>query len=212
MSTIQKIFKLLLVVAAVSSFWALGFLYYQLDLKIDALEKRIFLQGLTGETLTAAKVEEMIDQKIKAIDFPVATPSTTTIIQKVTAPAPTAAVSKQTEFYIPLGSGEVTANDQWVNIYSAQATIDRNNYPGLKAAYFEAVMHIPNAQGEMKARLYETTLPFVYGDFLRTQSGIGELVSIPINLQTGTRTYRVQLNNQIGTGILDSARIRIVTQ
>ena len=91
MSTIQKIFKLLLVVAAVSSFWALGFLYYQLDLKIDALEKRIFLQGLTGETLTAAKVEEMIDQKIKAIDFPVATPSTTTIIQKVTAPAPTAA-------------------------------------------------------------------------------------------------------------------------
>jgi len=205
-----RILKIILISMILSSVATLGFLYYRQDQKITNLEKKIFLQE-PAETLTMVELETYVDQKIKDIKFPASTPTATTIIQKVTAPAPKTA-SKPTEFYIPLGSGEVTTNDKWVDIYSAQATINKSNYPTLKAAYFEAVMHIPNAQGELKARLFEATLPFTYGDYLKTQSGTGELVSIPVILQSGTRTYRVQLNSQIGTGVLDSARIRIVTE
>ncbi len=138
----------------------------------------------------------------------IATPSTIikTVTNTVTAP------SKIREFYVPLGSGTTAENDKWVDIYGAQATVNTDNYPGIKTAYFEVVMHVPNGQGELKAKLLETTLPFSYGEILRTQSGTGQLVSTPIVLQKGNRNYRVQLNNQIGTGILDSARIRIVTE
>ncbi len=190
--------------AIISGFLILGFFIYQQDRKIVMLQNK-------GPTLVMSDVEALVDEKIAQIKIPVASPAaTTTIIQKITTPAPVVK-SRPKEFIITLGSGTITETEKWMDIPSAQASINSDNYPGLKAAYFEVVIHIPNAQGEIRAKLVETTLPFYYGEILKSQSGTGETLSTPMFLQSGNRNYRVQLYNQIGTGILDSARIRIVT-
>lgn len=204
MLTILKLAKIFLGIAIITSIAVLGFFIYQQEQKITMLQNK-------GSTLVMSDVENLIDEKIAAIKFPVASPSATTIIQKVTTPAP-AVKSQPKEFIISLGSGTISETDKWIDIYGAQATINTDNYPKIKSAYFEVVMHIPNAQGEMQAKLVETTMPFYYGEILRTQSGTGVLLSTPIFLKTGNRNYRVQLFNQIGTAVLDSARIRIVTE
>lgn len=117
------------------------------------------------------------------------------------------------EFYIPMGSGVTTQEGRWIDVGSAQAIIDTASYPIIKAVYFESVLRLPNAQGEIRARLAETTLPYVYsGNEVRSQSGTGELVSSRINLQPGKRTYKVQLYSSIGQGVLDFARIRVVVR
>lgn len=204
MLTIVKLAKIFLVIAIITSIAILGYFIYQQEQKITTLQNK-------DQILVRSDVEALIDEKIAAIKFPVATSSSTTIIQKITTPAPVTK-SQPKEFIISLGSGTITETDKWVDIYGAQASIDSANYPNIKAAYFETVMHIPNAQGEMQAKLVETTIPFYYGDILKTQSGTGVLLSTPIFLKTGNRNYRVQLYNQIGTAVLDSARIRIVTE
>ena len=206
MSLILRFLKIIFVCTVLSSLGILGYFVSWQEQEINKLKNK-------SGGLVMADVENLVDEKIAAIKFPSPTVATTPpqiitkiVNNKIVTPA------KSQEFIIPLGSGQTGQTDQWVDIYAAQATIIKENYPSLKQAYFEAVMHVPNAQGELKARLYETTMPFVYGDYLKTQSGTGQFVSIPMILQSGTRTYRVQINNQIGTGVLDSARIRIVTE
>lgn len=115
------------------------------------------------------------------------------------------------EFFIPLGTGSLTTLNAWTDINTAQATFDTANYPPITAAYFEAIMH--TNQGEVKARLYDTTTPFVYsGEQVTTTSTTGQLVSHIIPIRGGAKTYKAQMYTTIDTGVLDSARIRIVTQ
>ncbi|MDO8515389.1 MAG: hypothetical protein Q7S14_02725 [bacterium] len=203
MLTILKLLKILLVFAIISSIAILGYFVYKQEQSISML-------NLQGSTLQMADVEALVDEKIAAIKFPVASPSAPVVVtkiinNKVITPQPK-------EFIITLGSGTITETEKWLDIPSAQASINLDNYPGIKTAYFEVAMHIPNAQGEMRAKLVETTLPFYYGEILKTQSGTDVTLSTPMFLKPGNRNYRVQLYNQIGTGILDSARIRIVTE
>jgi uncharacterized protein YgbK (DUF1537 family) len=204
--------KIILTVLVFASLGVLGFAVYQHEQSLQMLKRQ-------GPILSWPQVdnliEEKIEEKIAAVKFPAASSSAvTTVIEKVVVPSPSAAAKPQPrEFIVPLGGGTVTETDKWVDIYSAQAAINSDNYSKIKAAYFEAVMHIPNAQGEARAKLVETTLPFSYdGEVLRTRSGVGEWLSVPIVLRPGSRHYRVLLFNQIGTAVLDSSRIRIVTE
>lgn len=115
------------------------------------------------------------------------------------------------EFFIPLGTGSLTTLNTWTDINTAQATFDTANYPSMTAAYFEAIMH--TNQGEVKARLYDTTTPFIYsGEQVSTTSNTGQLVSHSIPIRSGSKTYKVQMYTTIATGTLDQARIRIVTK
>lgn len=115
------------------------------------------------------------------------------------------------EFFIPLGTGSLTTLNSWTDINTAQATFDTANYPSMTAAYFEVIMH--TNQGEVKARLYDTTTPFIYsGEQVSTTSNTGQLVSKQVPIRSGLKTYKVQMYTTIDTGTLDQARIRIVTQ
>ncbi len=205
MSAIQRFLKVVFVCFVLSSTAILGYLVYQQDKKITALQNK------NENLVVMADVERLVDKKIAQIEFPAASHTATTIIQKVAAPL-SSPKPQPKEFIVTLGGGAITETDKWVDIPSAQASINSENYPGLKAVYFEVVMHIPNAQGEVRAKLVETTLPFYYGEILKTQSGTDVTLSTPMFLQPGNRNYRVQLYNQIGTAVLDSARIRIVTE
>lgn len=131
------------------------------------------------------------------------------------APVPTPIVSTtpKGEFIIPFGTATVSTIGNWFDAFSAQASFDSRNYPPVKAFYFEVVMHIPDATGEMRAKLIDDSTPFSYdGQVLKTQSGTGQFLSVQVPLISGQKTYHVQLYSSIATGILDSARIRIVTQ
>lgn len=117
------------------------------------------------------------------------------------------------EYVIPLGSGDVSSNGVWVDDYGAQGVVDTFAYANIKAIYFEVVMHLPNGQGEMRAKLIDDSTPFSYdGQVLTSQSQTGQLLSVQVPLVSGRKTYHVQLYSSIGEGVLDSARIRIVTQ
>lgn len=145
-----------------------------------------------------------INNAIANIKKPV---GTTTVVNKTTT------VSNKGEYIIPLGSGTVNELNTWVNAYTAQGTFDTANYSGIKAFYFEVVMHIPNADGEMRAKLIDDSTPFSYdGQVLTTKSGTGQLLSVQMPLISGNKSYHVQLYTTISSGVLDSARIRIVTQ
>lgn len=149
------------------------------------------------------QINTTVDTKIKALNLT----KTKTV---VAAPTQTAATN---EFIIPMGGGTISQNGQWVDMYSAQTQLNTANYPPIQAAYFEVVMGIPNAQGTMQAQLYDTSTPYLFsGQVLSTQSGPGQFLSVQFPIQQGNKTYHVQLQNSIGTGILDSSRIRLVTQ
>lgn len=118
------------------------------------------------------------------------------------------------EFFIPLGSGNISEIGAWKNIDSAQATFNPKNYANLKEIYFEVIMHIPNAQGVLKARLLNTSDNFIFaGEELTTVSGTGELKSVRIPLPLDSvKTYKVQMYTTMTSGVLDLARIRVVTE
>lgn len=148
-----------------------------------------------------ALINATIDEKIAKIKIPTAQ-----------APKPVATVAKSRELIIPIGGGVVDNINTWTDVYTAQAQINTSDYPPIQQAYFEVVMHIPNGTGEMSARLYDTTTPYLYaGQTLSTTSQTGQLLSVPFPIQSGTLNYHIQLYTSISQGVLDSSRIRLVT-
>ena len=132
---------------------------------------------------------------------------TNTIVNKTTA------VSQKGEYIIPLGTGTVDEQGKWVDAYTAQGSFNTANYSAIKAFYFEVVMHLPDGSGELKAKLIDDSTPFSYdGQVLSTTSRSGQLLSVQMPLISGNKTYHVQLYSTISPGVLDSARIRVVTQ
>lgn len=116
------------------------------------------------------------------------------------------------EFFIPLGTGTLTQIGTWTDMFSTQTTINTDNYPNIKAAYFEVSIHVTS--GMAQARLYDSTTPAVYWNaVLQTTSTSGESLSAPISIYTGgNKTYRVQMYTSSAQAFLDQARLHIVTQ
>lgn len=143
--------------------------------------------------------------KSATVTAPVIKPQST---QSLLAPITPPSVK---EFFIPLGTGSLTTLNTWTDIDTTQVSFDTSNYPSISAVYFEAIMH--TAQGEVKARLYDATTPFIYsGEQVTTTSNTGQLVSKQVPIRSGLKTYKVQMYTTITTGTLDQARIRIVTK
>lgn len=225
-----KIVFLAAVLALLGNLMVLNLYVFRHDSKIEDVNTRILMlsDGIKRVSLeNNDKVETLPEKKpvdltssecgekcVAAID--------TAVDAKIAGlkalPAPTKQVvnqdaSKTREWIIPMGGGEVTQNGQWVDIYSAQTQLNTANYPQIITAYFEVVMRIPNAQGVLSARLYDTTTPYLFaGQVLSTDSGLGQFLSTQFPIQSGNKSYHVQLNNSIGSGVLDSARIRLVTK
>lgn len=128
-----------------------------------------------------------------------------------TAPTPSTVSTATAEYFIPLGSGSVAAGSDWTNMESAQATFDAGKYGNISQAYFEAFVRIEN--GTVQARLLDSTTPAIFfASQLSSTSKTSQLISRAITLPSGTRTYKVQMKSDLFTGILDQARIRIVTK
>lgn len=144
-----------------------------------------------------------------------ATRSSAVRTSPATVPAATTTTTTSTatkgEYVIPLGSGSTTKLNSWEDINAAQAALDTGNYSSIKVFYFEAILRTD--AGEVKARLYDATTPFIYaGEELKSTSNTGQLLSVAVPLRSGAKTYKVQLYSTVATGHLEQARIKIVTQ
>ncbi|OGG30525.1 hypothetical protein A3A63_04440 [Candidatus Gottesmanbacteria bacterium RIFCSPLOWO2_01_FULL_46_9] len=118
------------------------------------------------------------------------------------------------EFFVPFGSGSGSSTD-WENVPGLETTIDTKNYPELKTVTFEATIRIPTGNQSAYVRLYNVTdkHPVWFSD-ISTEGGITKLViSSPIALDAGNKTYQVQLKTSLGyPSNIDQSRLRILTQ
>ena len=151
-----------------------------------------------------------------------------TKIQEITPASPTASITSTPqpsqapknpsipsvkEFFIPFGSGSGIATD-WADMPGLIATIDTKNYPRIKTVTFEASLRTPTGNQTAYVRLYNTTdqHPVWFSD-VSLDGGTPQLVtSSPITLDSGSKTYQVQLKTSLGyTSYIDQARLRIET-
>lgn len=163
--------------------------------------------GTTPTTVTPITDSSCPFSCVSLITMATVSARQTTVVSTPATTTTTAAA----EYFVPLGSGSVTAGSDWTNIESAQASFDAGKYGSVKAAYFEVFMRIDN--GTVQARLIDTTTPAVFfSSQLATSNKTSQLQSAAITLSSGTKTYKVQMKSDLVTGVLDQARIRIVTQ
>jgi len=146
---------------------------------------------------------EKINEATKSLTLP--TPKT--IIQK----APQSSVK---EFYIPLGSGS-SSSTSWEEIKNAEAYFDPQNYGKIQSITFEALMHIPTANGRVYARLYNVDNQTGLTEtevWIEGSTGI-RVESASFNLPQAKKLYRVQLKTTMEyEAILDLARLKVVVQ
>lgn len=135
-------------------------------------------------------------------------------------PAPTAIPAQQNaapssvkEFFIPFGSGSSSARD-WEDIAGIQASVDTANYSNLKSITFEASIRIPTGNEIAYVRLFNVTDKHpVWFSEVSLEGGTPKLlVSKPITLDSGNKTYQVQMKTSLKyQAFFDQARLHILT-
>ncbi len=117
------------------------------------------------------------------------------------------------EYYVPLGTGEVTESMDWVEITGAQADINSGSYGRIKEVYFQANLRMPSGTGRVYAMLYNITDKHpVWNSEVSSISTTGENVSAKINLDEGSKLYKLKMKLSIPhKGNCDLARVKIVT-
>lgn len=133
---------------------------------------------------------------------------TSPLVAPVSSPPPSL---PKAEYFVPLGSGSISPSNDWKDVDSAQATFDAGSYGDIKQAHFEVFLR--TSAGEVSARLFDATTPAVFWSTEQTTSSTtSKFISTAITLSKGAKTYKVQMKSTISTGVLDQARVRIVTQ
>jgi len=144
-------------------------------------------------------------------------PTTTPAVTPSKAPAPTAVLTlapqalQVKEFFIPFGSG-TNSSDDWQDVAGLKASIDSSNYFSIKSVVFEASVSIPTGNQMAYVRLFNETdgHPVWFSD-VSLEGGTPQLlISKPITLDSGNKTYKVQMKTSLKyQAILNQARIHI---
>jgi hypothetical protein len=129
-------------------------------------------------------------------------------------PVPTKAPSTASELFVPFGSGSGSSTD-WQDIPGLVATIDSANYSKNKTVTFEVSLRIPTGNQTVYARLFNATdkHPVWFSD-VSLEGGTPNLViSSPVTLDSGNKTYQVQLMTSLGfLSFIDQSRLHIITR
>lgn len=137
------------------------------------------------------------------------TPTPTRIIG---TPTPTVTVSGVKEYYILLGSGN-SSSSEWADISGLQATINTSLYPTIKTATLELTGNTPTGNETIWVRLYNATDNYPVPNSEITWNGGGDkiIVSNPITLTTGNKTYKVQMKTQLSfVSNVNNAKIHLI--
>ena len=164
-----------------------------------------------GESCPAACLAKI--QEMAASAAAVTEQSTSTNPTPTPKPAK-AATNPVTEFFVPFGSGSGSSTD-WQDVPGLLASIDTANYAANRTVTFEASLRIPTGNQTVYARLFNATdkHPVWFSD-VSLEGGVANLVvSPPVTLDEGNKTYQVQLKTSLGfLSYVDQARLRIITR
>lgn len=164
---------------------------------------------LVGDSCPASCLAE-ISQATSSVKLTAKTTPTPTKIFPTPTPASSSLVK---EFFVPFGSGS-NSSDDWQDVGGLKATLDPANYGSIKTVAFEASVRIPTGNETAYVRLYNVTdkHPVWFSD-VSLDGGIGQLlVSKPITLDSGNKTYQVQMKTSLKfQALLDQARLHIIT-
>lgn len=123
--------------------------------------------------------------------------------------------SASKEYFVPIGSG-TWASEDWEDVPGLQVEVDTARYGRIKNAYFEASVHVPNANQIVFVRLYNVTdkHPVWSSELSFNNAGTAQSQTSPsITLGIGQKAYKVQIKTQLKyTTNVTSSRIRILTQ
>jgi hypothetical protein len=147
--------------------------------------------------------------------IPQTTTLTTSIVAPVATSTPTIAPAlafQVKEFFIPFGSG-TNSSDDWGDVAGLKASIDSSNYSPIKSIVFEASISVPAGNQTTYARLFNETdkHPVWFSDVSLDGETPQLLISKPITLDSGNKTYKVQMKTSLKyQAILNQARIHII--
>lgn len=119
------------------------------------------------------------------------------------------------EYYVPFGSGSGSSTD-WQDVAGLSASVDSAAYGNIKSVKFEASLHIPTGNETASVRLFNSTDGHpVWNSELNFNGNTNSvlLVSPSVSLDSGSKTYKVQLKTQLQySAVLDQSRLHITTQ
>jgi hypothetical protein len=117
------------------------------------------------------------------------------------------------EFFVPFGTGS-NSSDDWQDLAGLKATIDPANYGSIKTVTFEASVRIPTGNEAAYVRLYNSTdkHPVWFSDVSLEEGTPQLLISKPITLDSGNKTYQIQMKTSLKyPAFLDQSRLHIIT-
>lgn len=132
---------------------------------------------------------------------------------KPISPTQTQIQNSVKEFFVPFGSGS-NSSDDWQDILGLKATLDPANFAIIKTVAFEATVRIPTGNEIAYVRLYNATDKHpVWFSEVSLEGGTPQLlISKPITLDSGNKTYQVQMKTSLKfQAFLDQSRLHIIT-
>jgi hypothetical protein len=147
------------------------------------------------------------------------TPQTVGLIAPTVAPTATPAPTitptsafQVKEFFIPFGGG-TNSSDDWEDVGGLKTSIDSSNYSSIKSTVFEASISVPTGDQTTYVRLFNETdkHPVWFSDISLEGKAPQLLISKPITLDSGNKTYKVQMKTSLKyQATLNQARIHII--
>ncbi len=123
-----------------------------------------------------------------------------TAINMAPSTAPSKAVTQKIVSYLTISSAGVSTSQDWSDVPGTDFTFNKNDFPGLTRAIFEANLSIKDSNGTAFARVYDVTHGIaVDGSEISTISSNSKLTeSLPLNFFSGKNTYRIQIKSLTG--------------
>lgn len=156
-----------------------------------------------------SEMNQIAKETVGSVKAPVFT--SLTLTKTSPTQAPTSFSVK--EFFVPFGTGS-NSTDDWQDVAGLRASLDASNYGSIKTVTFEASVRIPTGNETAYVRLYNVTdkHPVWFSD-VSLDGGVAQLlISKPITLDLGNKTYQVQMKTSLKyPAFLDQSRIHIIT-
>lgn len=215
--SLQTVFRTLVCLVLINLIFLDIFLFK--DKKIEIIEKTVSVPFVSNSCPASclseiSKATKSATLSVRPTFIPTSTPtsiSTPTPTTKVTPQIQTTSSVK--EFFVPFGTGS-NSSDDWQDIAGLKATLDPTNYGSIKTVTFEATIRIPTGNEIAYVRLYNATdkHPVWFSDVSQEGGASQLLVSKPITLDSGNKTYQVQMKTSLKyPAFLDQSRLHIIT-
>lgn len=117
------------------------------------------------------------------------------------------------EYFVAFGGGS-NSTDEWADVSGLTAGINSTAYGSIKEVRFEASVYIPTGNETAYVRLFNKTdqHPVWFSEVSLSGGTPQLLISDPITLDSGQKTYQVQMKTTLKfQAVLSQARVHITT-